>query len=199
MSKFVLLTGEDEYENYILESVLNDPYVIGRKLFKTSLQKKIFRIHNAWPLNKKIELPFKFIWYSSVLDEKKIDKRERVYFILYESFHLSFSKKYLTYLKRKYENSKFCFVFHNTVNLYNINKLDKVRKYYDEVITFYADDAENHGFTKLDIFPYQLPVEMTKKGEESDVFFIGSDKGRLPKLINIYEKLKEEGLKGLFI
>lgn len=198
MSKFVLMTGEDEYEKYIINSAKNDSNVVGRKQLRTNVQKKLFRLHNAWPANKTCEIPLKSIWYSLILDESDLNIRERMYFIFYESFHFSFSGKYLSYLKNKYTNSVFCFVFYNPANNYNLSKLEKVRKYYDEIVTFFEDDAKRYGFLKPDYFPYQLPVDTTRLGEKSDVFFIGSDKGRLPKLIRVYEKLKAQGLQGLF-
>jgi hypothetical protein len=198
MSKFVLMTGEEDYEKYIFNTAKNDPNVVERKQLQTNIIKKLFRFHNAWPANKICEMPFKSIWYSRILDESELDIQEKLFFIFYESFHFSFSGKYLRYLKNKYKNSVFCFAFHNPVNGYNLNKLEKVRKYYDEIITFFEDDAKRYKLLKPEYFPYQLPVDTTRLGEKSDVFFIGSDKGRLSKLIKIFEKLKAEGLKCLF-
>lgn len=198
MTKYVFMTGDDEYEKYIINGAITDKDVVSRKQLKTTILKKIFRFHNAWPFNKLIEMPFKSIWYSALLDEKELLMESKIYFIFYESFHFTYSKCYLKYLKKKYQNAKFCFVFLNPANKYNLEKLNKVKQFYDFKITFFVEDAQKYGFIKPKYLPYLLPVDSIQVGEKSDVFFIGSDKGRLPKLVKIYEALKKRGLCCLF-
>lgn len=198
MSKFVLMSGEDEYEKYIAASMLEDKNVFVRNKIDRKILREIFRLHNAWPLNKRVEIPFKKIWFPFFLNKDEFAENDKIYFLFYESFHLSYSNKYLDYLRKKYRNAKFCYVFLNPVDQYNLEKLNMVRMKYDMVLTFFQDDAVKYGFSKPDFFPYRLPVENTKEGENSDVFFVGADKGRLEKIIRIYEELKAKGLKCLF-
>ncbi len=198
MNKIVLMIGEDEYEKYITNAAKEDLNVITRTPFQSQIKKRIFRFHNAWPLNKNVEMPFKWIWYRGILDWSCLDKDEKVMFVFYESFHLSYSKKFLAYLHKKYKHSQFSFVFHNPADEYNLSKLKTVREYYDVVLTFYESDAKKYGFLKPEYFPYRLPVDETIQGEQCDVFFIGSDKGRLPKLLDIYERITQSGFKCKF-
>lgn len=198
MSKFVLMSGEDEYEEYIAASMLEDKDVFVRNKIDRKVLREIFKLHNAWPLNKKVEMPFKRMWFPFFLNKNEFAENDKIFFLFYESFHLSYSNKYLDYLRKKYRNAKFCYVFLNPADQYNLEKLSKVRTKYDLILTFFEDDAVKYGFSKPKYFPYKLPVENTKEGEKSDVFFVGADKGRLEKIIRVYEELKERGLKCLF-
>ena len=76
-----------------------------------------------------------------------------------------------------------------------IQLLRKNEDCYEAIITFNEKDALTHGLLLCEHQPYRLPIYKSENLATSDVFFIGSDKGRLPKLISIYEKLSMAGLK----
>jgi glycosyltransferase involved in cell wall biosynthesis len=196
MTRFVLLIGDDGYEKYIAAAAEGNSEVIIRKYFKSKLINKIFKIHNSWPLNKKWELPLKFIWFNGVLSKDCLERNSNIVFLFYESFHLSYSKQYLKYLKKIFRNSKFCFILHNPIGEYNLNKINVFRDRYDCIITFNSKDELDYGFIRPKYFPIKFPYKQESQiKKSSDVFFIGSEKGRLDILIAIYEKLISNGLK----
>lgn len=163
--------------------------------FRSPLERKLFRLHNAWPLNQYFELPGKGIWYRCCLDERALDKNAEICFIFYESFHMAYSGQFLRYLRKNYPNGKCFYAFTNPVEEYNLAKLRTVQKYYDVVLTFEKESAEKYGFAygPIDLYgPESIPESDLP---ESDVFFIGADKGRLDTLLGIYEALTAKGLR----
>jgi hypothetical protein len=74
-----------------------------------------------------------------------------------------------------------------------LDKLKRVNSFYDAKITFFKDDAIKYGMIYSEMCPYRLPIIETKGSVESDIFFVGRDKGRLDFLIKIYENLSSKG------
>lgn len=192
MPKFAFLVNDSGYDKYTYAAALSGGASVPR--FGNKYIKKLYEIHNAEPLNRYFELPFKNIWFKRVVDEKKLDSSEEIYFVLYESFHMSYSRKFIRYYKRKYINSKFIYIFTNPAGSYNLGRLNKIRDLLDGVFTFSKEDAEKYGFLFLEAYPFSLPMQDDYE-PETDVFFVGADKGRLPFILDIYEKLSAKGLK----
>ena len=157
--------------------------------------KKLLELHSAWPLNKRWELPFKCVWFPFCIDESNLSADDEITFVFLESYHMTYSGKFLRYLKRKYPKSIMIYAFTNPADTYNLTKLEKVRSYFDVISTFSREDAEKHGFLFSDnnlCYREQIPESDLP---ESDVFFVGVDKGRLDTLLAIYETLTAGGLR----
>lgn len=191
MSKFVVLVNNDGYRKFTVASAVAGGALVPR--FQNKVLKKVFEIHNAWKLNQWCELPFKEKWYKFCFDESQVLPQTKIYFIFYESFHMSYSKKYLQYLKEKYKNSKFVFYFSNPVNEYNLKRLLSVKKYYDKIITFNKKDAIVNDFLYCNYDAFLFP-NFLSKGIKSDVFFVGANKGRIDFIHSIYKRLTQAGL-----
>ena len=163
--------------------------------FKKGIIKKIFRLHNANPLNKKFELPFKPLWFRRLLKGMDINKEDDIYFLFYESFNISYSAKFLSYLKKRFPTSRNYFIFTNPPDEYNTSRVTGVRHLYDFIVSDVKDLAEKNGYLFYPFNPMSFPRESLKSNYNSDVFFVGADKGRLPILLSIFELLQANGLK----
>lgn len=195
MKKFVYLLYGKAYEDCIISAIREVPEAYSFKPFSNRIVEKIQILHNSRLLNEKRELPLKGIWFKRALKEMDIEKDDEIYFILYESFHLSYSGNFLKYLKEKFPSCKLCFMYLNPVTELIAGKVKKVSHILDAVITFNEKDSKEYGLVFIPFQPYKLPIYKDDNIPESDVFFIGADKGRLSKLLSIYEKLTASGLK----
>ena len=191
MEKFVVLVNNDGYRKYTRNAaIIGGAYV---PAFKNRLIKRAFEIHNSERMNRLVELPFKWIWYKVCMGGK-YSKQDELYLVCYESFHMSYSRKFLKYVKRTYKKCKTVFLFSNPVCEYNMRRLMRIRDLYDEVFTFNREDAVNNGFIYCKEEGFVLPVLGPIEKLTSDVFFVGSDKGRLGLLHSIYEYLSKNGV-----
>ncbi len=195
MNKYVYLLYGEAYEKYIINAVRNKRGVYFFRPFRNDFVKKLHMIHNARPLNEKMELPFKTFWFKRAIKGMDIDKDDKIFFLLYESFHLAYSRNFLQFLRAKYPQCKLVFMYLNPVTKLINDKLKNVSSCYDNVITFNEKDARSYNYLYMPYQPYGLPIIKDDKIPESDLFFIGADKGRLPKLLAIYEKMRDAGLK----
>lgn len=189
MPKFAFLVNNDGYRKYTYMAAKEAGASVPR--IKKGLLEKLFRIHNAEPLNRYFELPFKRIWFQKVVDESSFGKEDEILFILYESFHMSYSRSLINHYKKKYNNSKFVYIFTNPVGEYNLGRLDRIRDLLDAVFSFCEEDAIHYGFLFLKADLFLLPPQ-DNYNIKTDIFFIGADKGRLPILIDIVERFRKE-------
>lgn len=195
MDKFVYLLYGNAYEGCIRNALRDVANAYTFVPFKNEFVRKAHIIHNCRPLNSLVELPLKQPWFNRALRGMELYREDKIYFLLYESFHLSYSRHFLQYLKIRFPNCKLCFMFLNPVIDLIWEKIQKEADLLDAIITFNQKDAEKYNIVFSEDQPYKLPIYEDPEIPESDVFFIGADKGRLPKLITIYEKLKSAGLR----
>lgn len=192
MKKMYFLIEPTGYNKYISAAASGSGYAKVFPGYSHSIEERLFKLHNSWPLNKTHELPFKCIWNKLYTNDIPLDCK---YILMAESFHLSYSKSFLNYLRKKYKDSKLCFVFSNPVGSYNLEKVELFKSYYDAIITFSKDDAAKYNFLYCDVLPYRLPNPDHTIKEENDVFFIGANKGRIGTILTIYQRLTDLGLK----
>ena len=195
MKKYVFMNYWEGYQGCILNAIKDDMETYYFHPIKNRVLRLLFRIHNAWPLNAKKELPLKRIWFNRCLKSVELLEDDEIYFILYEMFHMTFSKSFLKYLHSTYQNAKLCFVFSNPIDEYNQKKLNTIKKELDYIITFNEKDAEQQSYLYCPLQPYKVSIYKSDPTCRSDLFFIGSDKGRLNKLLLIYEKATSAGYK----
>ena len=64
-------------------------------------------------------------------------------------------------------------------------------------MTFNELDANKYGMTHYEgVFsPKRIGEELLNKAEESDLYFCGLEKGRLPEIVSVYEKMRDCGIK----
>ncbi len=195
MDKFVYFLYGNAYEGCIRNALEKIPEAYTFEPFQSELARKIHILHNCRPLNQFGELPLKGGWFKRALRGMDLQREDRIYFLLYESFHLSYSRHFIRFLKKEYPNCKICFMFLNPVIELIWNKIQKEKDLLDAIITFNKKDAEEYHFLFCEKQPYKLPICIDPNIPKSDVFFIGADKGRLSKLLAIYEKLSDSGLR----
>lgn len=193
MPQFVVFLENDGLQKCITASA-EEAGAIVFKSFQNKYTKKLFKIHNAWPLNKKHELPFKFVWFRRCLKDMVIGANEDIYFVFYESFHMTYSRAFLKHIKKKFPTAKLVFVFLNPVNDLKIEKYNSVKEFFDAGVAIYDEDAQKYNLLLNEYYCYKPPVLGENDIAKSDVFFVGANKGRLPRLIEAFEKMSSAGL-----
>ena len=74
-------------------------------------------------------------------------------------------------------------------------EVDKYRKYFDIIISYDKRESERYGILyHHSIFSEIQPQKYGIRDETIDCLFIGRDKGRLPDLVEVYDKLTSSGL-----
>ena len=191
---YVIFSNDMQYFEYMI----NTSRGMQVKQIRNRLLNKISYVHRSVKLNRKINMPFKGIWYRYYLDYNMIDKSNCI-FLFFEGSQYAYDEKFIRFLRRKYPDAKFVFRFTNTVSEFNEWSLSRIENNYDLIISMDSADCQNRNWL---FFPntYNL-TKVNKQREEIkyDVFFLGKNKGRHDFLISIYDYLTEQGIKCLFM
>ena len=190
MPKFVFLVNNDGYRKCTWLAAQAAGASVPR--IGAGLVQKFFDLHNAEPLNRYIELPFKNIWRRMVVDESLLTPSDDIYFCMYESFRMTYSRNLISHYKKRFPKAKFFFFFSNPVSQYNFRRVEKIRGLLDGVFSFNMEDVKKYHLLYMPEDPFLLP-QQAEVAVTSDLFFIGSDKGRLPILLEIFERVQALG------
>ena len=150
----------------------------------------LFAIHNSKRINRIIKLPFKNIWYPYIFENRFTDNK-KLCFILIET---RLPEDFLLYLKQRYQGCKIVALhrdfIHKSVGL-------KLNKLFDIEMTYDSSESLKYGMPLFSEFESKVNIPI-KEQCESDVFFAGRAKDRLPALLKAYNIFTNAGLKVYF-
>ena len=193
---FTIFGSQADYGKVRMNDILNEKnaiYIPPIFYKENKLQEFLWRIHNSKKINSYVNLPFKKIWYKYFYDPSFLEVKDKVCFIFEEFSPIPFNKGFLTFLKQKYKLAKFVFLFSNPINIRLEQKLEYLNEMFDLILTFDKKDAEKYNLVYFQSHYSRIPISSVGKNQV-DVFFIGAEKGRLQTILNVYEKLKKNGL-----
>ena len=137
----------------------------------------------------KFDLPFKYIWYNN-----KVKDINTKYIIVKDPL---ITLEYLEWLRQIKQN---CLIILSYANRVNEDLLDpkKAKTYVDAVYSYDSHDCQKYGLRQrhevyLDYFRIK-----EKKEVLYDAVYVGRDKGRIEKIIELEDQLNRHGLKTYF-
>lgn len=195
----ILSTDWDVYRQLYADVVGRDDviYVAGPQASKRGMRKILYRIHFNKALNRIIPLPFKGLWNSSYFTDSFKEKKPVCFVLFRDWMSLDAYTGYVDWLKRRYPDSKFVWFLHDLmaghVDFYTDQTLDidRYKRKLDLVITCNPAEAKRYG-----LFYHKVPISKlngVRPVDRCDVLFIGQDKGRLDRLLRIYDALTLKG------
>lgn len=193
--KFVVFRQKAEY-GWISHLELKDHSDV--LLDKDIPNRLLNRFNDFWTsakVNNYLEVPFQSIWYKYYLDEYLLDPSEEYIFMFEEGSRPCLVGSYLKYLKRKYPKSHLVFAAFNSSFYYPKERLHFLESNYDLITSFDRGDCEKRGWGLYTGIYSKIDGIHPDGQYESDVYFAGKDKGRLPLLHSIYDRLTAAGLK----
>lgn len=150
----------------------------------------LYELHTSRSLNRLVKLPFQDIWIPYYF--KSPFRDDKPLCIVFQNWTLPL--KAFKYYDKIYPGVK-------KVKLHrDLLKYAKDLEKYDEVFDFSMTidnlEAEKYGYVWFHEYESKLDdLKIAKDYPECDVYFAGAAKGRLPKLMTIYHKLSDAGLK----
>ena len=201
--KFIIFDGRTRSKNQDLSPL----YEFNGKVFSVAepwfiIKNKIIRLichaHLSSNINSKFALPFRSIWNKLLFKNIKDDD---VCIIWNSHFYQLDNAGCIKYLRKRYKNCKIVFQFSDKYDFFrenyrNFPEPDELKEKYDLVITYNINDVLKYGFV------WQRPcigdysnIENDETIPQSDLFFVGKNKGRLSKILYIYEFCRSNGLK----
>lgn len=151
--------------------------------------------HEKWA--EKYHFPFKNLWYPFFF--KPGFKEDKPYCFIVASRWLPID--YVRYLKRKYPDCRLVRLYRDLMRVEMEIKgysEEEAARLYDLRFSYDPEEAEAYSIEQLTGPASKIEVLRTDKAL-CDVFFCGSAKKRLPKIVEAYDRLSEAGLECHFI
>ena len=154
---------------------------------------KLYQLHTSPKTNRFFRLPGQGIW-NKMLFRQTFPEDKPICFVFYPRSRW-LQNGAIEYLRKKYPDCKIALIFQDLVRYSYPQGLEEMLKKVDIALSFDHADAEMHGmdYYPLVYSPYDVPEDDLI--EESDVYFVGKAKDRLPQILAAYEKLRDAGLK----
>lgn len=192
---YLLFGSKADYGKIRMNDILDNTkvrYVEPPLWKKNEILEFFHKFHHSRKMNKYVDIPFKNVWYKLYYDRNFIVDNSEICFIFEEYSPHPYNIGFLNYLKQKYEKGKFVIILSNPINENSVQKLSYLKEMFDLIITWDKEDAEKYNLNYHQSHYSKLPIDANKT-IKSDVFFIGAEKGRLDKILKVYELLKENG------
>jgi len=161
---------------------------------KLKFKKALHRIHHSKKINSFIRLPAKNLWYHSYFSDSFLIKRPLCFVFNARWMQYEYLQDYVLYLKKKFTKAKFVCFYQDLVNKHLGAEPNQIAHLFDLVLTYDKGDAEMYGFEYHPTVFSNFPVSIDYTIPESDVYFVGLAKDRLNIVIDIFYKLRAEGL-----
>lgn len=190
----------EDYFNPIFSELSKFPFakVFTRAFNSNPLLQKLFFIHWSAKLNRRINLPFKNIWFKKMCQHKFPDNKPVCYVFLGGKY-LNQDDRLFKYIKKLNPDNK-CVIIYLDLASKNKPKVERLKLLSDLIITYDKGEAEKLDISYLDIDYYTPLIEVTEP--ESflyDVCFLGFAKDRLNEIHKAYNFFTKQGLKCKFI
>lgn len=154
----------------------------------------IHAIHNSGRLARYINLPFKEKWYPLYFRSKFKDNERLCFVLLNHKLPIS----YLSYLKGTFPDCRIVMIHRDFLRVSQaVNPPLPQNPILDLEMTYDEGESAKYGFPHFSEFESKIDVKIEAKFE-SDVFFAGKAKDRLPFLMEAYKKFNDAGLKVYF-
>lgn len=154
---------------------------------------KLYMHHFGPRANKFFDLPFKGIW-NKLYYKNRFDNNSNICFIL-TAYYLKFIKYGLIKdIRKQYPNCKIVYFYQDLAKKIRAIAPEEVKDHFDLVLSFDHKDCETYGFTYYPLVYSCTEIEDDPDIPESDVYFVGKAKDRLPEILEAYEKFRDAGL-----
>lgn len=154
----------------------------------------LYGFHNSKAINRIIKLPFNKIWYPYYFKSKAEDF-PYCFILLNHDLPI----EYLRWLKKKYNNCKIVLLHRDLKEVcMRANPSLPDNPILDLEMTIDKRESELYGYPWYSEFESKIDIKVNDSFPESDVFFAGRVKDRLPKIMEAYSVFQEAGLRVFF-
>lgn len=193
---YVIFATDDEYYKVAYNDLnkLNNVKYVWRELDTDNRIITLFyKMHTSPKTNKIFSLPFKKLWNPCMFRNTFSDDKP-ICFIFFPGRRKEYNNGLVEYLRNRYPDSKFVLYYQDLIKKSKMPEINLFKKQFDLILSFDHEDAFRNN---LEYYPLVYSAVEVPDGniEKSDVYFVGKAKDRLKDIQNVYDKLRNNGLK----
>lgn len=194
---YVIFQTPSEYYRVSYSDLYKRTDVIYIDYFKPNnsrVIKTLHRIHHSKKVNNVIRLPLKKLWFPNYFKNTFVNDLPLCFIVNARWIQYSYIQEYILYLKKLYNDAKFVCFYQDLVETHPGAEPKKILDLFDLILSYDKGDAEKYGLTYHPTVFSDFMVENDSNIPESDVYFIGLAKDRLELIIDVFFRLKKEGV-----
>lgn len=162
---------------------------------------KLYQLHTSPKTNRFFKIPGQGIWNKMMFRGSFEDDKPICF--AFNPWSRWLRKETLSYLRKNYPGCRIAVIFQDliamTFGLYPEfmypEGLEALLEQVDIALTFDHADAKKYGMHYYPLVYSHCDIPDDPGVPESDVYFVGKAKDRLPQILAAYEKLRDAGLK----
>ncbi len=195
--KFVWFAQSERMTNDFYHEVMGQEdvrFVYKKSAFGNRFLSKLFILAFSAKINKRFYIPnfFKKIMLQTFWKKSRFDPDETYVFIFHQGW---FDRCMAQWLKEKHPEVKTVYYCDDTLSFFarEIRKLpvDRLYDFYDYVYCYNPEEVEKYGYTHCHACLSKVEDSRLSQSTETDLSFIGYDKGRLDLLTTIHRRLQD--------
>ena len=199
---FVFFGASYDYSRALLGKDLYDcEYVhIYKGAFEGNIiLQKLFHYHWSYRVNRKINLPFKCLWFKKMYHQNFI-RNLPLCFVYYGGLNLLYDRGFTEYVRKQNPSNRQVILHEDKVDKGGKTDYKTLHAKVDLVITYDEMEAKKYGihYFNQDCYSKIIP-EPEHPDIIYDAYFIASVKDRLPQIMAVYHHLVNQGVKCKFM
>lgn len=204
-TKIVFIWPKGDYYKLSMDEIIDYPNVEYVNYIENVKNIKYFNAVFSSKINSKLKKNYFAEMYCKKFYSAPYEKQKNYIFIIHSMFYYrcAIKSKFLDYLRSHYLGCKIILYYMDTVDSYYkfFYKGEKIPHIdvFDRVFSYNKSDCEKYGFIYQEsLYSVGFIEKFKTQKYNTDVFFIGANKGRLNRIYKMYDKLQEFGLKCTF-
>ena len=195
-TQFVIFSNEFDYGRAMFKDAIDLPNVYYRPFpfIEPGIKRELYKIHGFSRKGIGSRTPFLGKWNPCILGgESLVSEKKTIFIYSFRCVGRMLRSGFVGYARGLFPDSFHIVYWDDIVKPSHQLLLDEMMREFDFIITYDRDDEEKYGFSYFPSFLSRLN-EREAAEYQSDVFFIGQAKQRLPEIIKAFEALSGEGL-----
>ena len=201
MDKYIITYIDEEREGIFREFTSEEAkkvidFLPSHKRFTNSLLDKVEKLCLSYQLNAKLHVPFQSVFNN--LDAYKYESQHTYHMIMPTTSISKFTVKYLKDFRKRHSNVKLYALITDSMHAssphMNLVREKLFSDVWDRVLTYDKYDSDEYGFTWFGYTYYSSFDFVETDSIESDIYYIGFDKGGREKtVLDVYSKIVNGG------
>ncbi len=197
---YILYNMESAYKWQMYKDLLtldNVRMCKGALPFNERVLHKLHKLHWSAKINKRINLPFKKLWFKKMTDGK-FDNNKPTCYVLFGGQYAIRDPRFLDYIKKLDPRNKIAVHYRDMIKG-DSKHIDMLKEKSDLIYTYNESEVKEYGVEYFCSYIYSRSCQVTLPKEfEYDLYFIGYPKGRLDFLKKLCKHLTENKVRCIF-
>lgn len=197
--KYVIAGADNDFYDIAFEDVRNKDknitYLRTAMDFSNPMIRFLRNLHFSGRANMIFNLPGKFIWNRFTF-ENPYKNTDKICFVVFGANYARYVELgVFESLRKRYSGCKIVCYFQDLASKCGYSYPEKLKDHFDLILSFDQKDCDMYGWVYYPLVYSEVHIEDNNYIPESDVYFVGKAKDRLPEIISFFKKCDAAGLK----